>query len=283
MNRQSDPSSASLTSPLEPRYQLAQTIALHAGGLALEMFRRREQLVIESKGVQDMVSAADRDVEKYIKSRVLAVFPADDFLGEEGGADLGDADYVWVVDPIDGTACFVNGMHSWCVSVAVLYRGNPVIGVIYDPNANELFHARAGNGAFCGAKPIHVHPGHFLKEGVLGVGTSFRVGVGDFIPFLEAVLRDEGMFIRNGSGALMISYVAAGRLIGYFEPHMNSWDALAGFVLVKEAGGKCNAFMENNGLLRGNPVIVGNPSIWRRIALHAGLLAAEKPLLNVTD
>lgn len=276
MNRQPDAAHTSRSNPLEARYLLAQTIAMHAGGLALEMFRRRDQLVIESKGIQDMVSAADRDVEKYVKSRVLALFPTDDFLGEEGGADLGDAEYIWVVDPIDGTACFVNGMHAWCISIAVLYRGKPVVGVVYDPNANELFHARDGGGAYCGAKPIHVHPGQQLKDGVLGVGTSFRVGVGDFIPFLEAVLHDEGMFIRNGSGALMISYVAAGRLIGYFEPHMNSWDALAGFVLVKEAGGKCNAFLENNGLLRGNPVIVGNPAVWERIALHAGMLTADQ-------
>jgi myo-inositol-1(or 4)-monophosphatase len=261
--------------PLDTRYFLAQSIAMNAGTMALEMFRRRDQLVVELKGLQDMVSAADRDVEKYVKGRVHAVFPNDDFLGEEGGADLGEADYIWVVDPVDGTACFVNGMYSWCISIAVLYRGEPVIGVVYDPNANELFHARIGGGAFCGAKPMHVHTGQTLKDGVLGVGTSFRVGIEAFVPFIEAVLRDGGMFIRNGSGALMITYVAAGRLIGYYEPHMNSWDALAGYVLVNEAGGKCNAFMENNGLLRGNPVLVSNPDIWDQIARHAGLLPAR--------
>ena len=273
--RQAD--TATRSSPMESRYFLAQSIARHAGMMALELFQRCDQLVIEFKGIQDMVSAADRDVESYIKAQVRAVFATDGFLGEEGGADCADAEFVWVVDPIDGTACFVNGMYSWCVSMAVLHHGQPVIGVVYDPNANELFHARTGGGAFCGAKPIHVHPGTSLKDGVLGVGTSFRVGVGDFIPFLDAVLRDSGMFIRNGSGALMITYVAAGRLIGYFEPHMNSWDALAGFVLVQEAGGKCNAFLDNDGLLRGNPVIVGNPAIWERIALHAGKLSGELP------
>ena len=271
------PADAAPSRLLESRYFLAQTVARHAGMMALDLFRRREQLVIEFKGTQDMVSAADRDVEHFIKSQVRAVFGSDGFLGEEGGVDVVDAEFVWVVDPIDGTACFVNGMYSWCVSIAVLHRGEPVIGVIFDPNANELFHACAGGGAFCGEKPIAVHPGQSLKDGVLGVGTSFRVGVGDFIPFLEAVLRDDGMFIRNGSGALMIAYVAAGRLIGYFEPHMNAWDALAGFVLVREAGGQCNAFMENGGLLRGNPVIVANPAIWRRLASHAQRLPLEMP------
>ena len=271
------PADAAPSRLLESRYFLAQTVARHAGMMALDLFRRRDQLVIEFKGTQDMVSAADRDVERFIKNQVRAVFPADGFLGEEGGIDLADAEFVWVVDPIDGTACFVNGMHSWCVSIAVLQRGEPVIGVVFDPNANELFHARAGSGAFCGEKPIAVHAGQSLKDGVLGVGTSFRVGVGDFIPFLEAVLRDDGMVIRNGSGALMIAYVAAGRLIGYFEPHMNAWDALAGFVLVREAGGQCNAFLDNGGLLRGNAVIVANPAVWRRLAAHAGLPPVAAP------
>ena len=141
-----------------------------------------------------MVSAADRDVERFIKNQVRAVFPADGFLGEEGGehggSDLTRSDYTWVVDPIDGTACFVNGMYSWCVSIAVLFHGTPLVGVVFDPNANELFHARVGRGAFCGAKPMRVHAGRTLKDGVLGVGTSFRVGIDDFVPFLAAVLGD---------------------------------------------------------------------------------------------
>lgn len=264
---------------IESRYLLAQSVAMAAGTLALEMFRRRDQLVVELKGVQDMVSAADRDVENYVRERILRSFPDDGFLGEEGGersaSTLEHCEYVWVVDPIDGTACFVNGMYSWCVSIAVLYRGTPLVGVVFDPNANELFHARVGRGAFCGAKPMRVHAGRTLKDGVLGVGTSFRVGIDDFIPFLAAVLGDGGMFIRNGSGALMITYVAAGRLIGYYEPHMNSWDALAGLVLVNEAGGRCNAFMDDDGLHRGNPVLASNAEVWYRLAQHAGLLASQ--------
>ena len=246
---------------LESRYVVAQTLARQAGAMALDLFRRRDQLVVEFKGVQDQVSAADREVERFIRRHIHEAFPADGFFGEEDGHEAVDADFVWVVDPIDGTACFVNGMYSWCVSIAVLYRGEPVIGVVFDPNAGDLFHARDGGGAFCGDAPIRVHAGQSLKDGVLGVGTSFRVGVSDFIPFLKAVLHDGGMFIRNGSGALMI---------GYFEPHMNAWDALAGFVLVKEAGGKCNAFLENDGLLRGNAVIVANPIVWQRLAEHVG-------------
>lgn len=256
---------------ISARYELARRIAREAGRIAMGYFKQRDKLVIELKGVQDMVSVADRAVETFVRSEILAAFPEDAVLGEEYGGDKGEADFVWVVDPIDGTACFVNGMFSWCVSIAVVRRGEPVIGVVYDPNADEEFHAKAGGGAFCGDAPIHVHPGQTLKDGVLGVGTSFRVGTEDFIPFLERVLLDGGMFIRNGSGALMISYVAAGRLIGYFEPHMNAWDALAGLVLVREAGGATNDFMAGNGLIRGNPMIAGNRTIADRVAHHSGL------------
>ena len=114
---------------IQSRYALAQTIARQAGRQALAWFRRRDQLVIESKGLQDMVSAADKDTELYIRAHVAAHFVGDGFLGEEGGLDSADATYLWVIDPIDGTACFVNGMHAWCVSIAITHRGLLAQGV----------------------------------------------------------------------------------------------------------------------------------------------------------
>lgn len=261
---------------VEFRYRLAQVVARHAGVMALQLFRRRDQLSVEYKGLQDMVSAADRDVERFIRAQVQAVFPADGFLGEEGGGDRLDAEFLWVIDPIDGTACFVNGMHAWCVSIAVLRAGEPVVGVIYDPSANELFHARRGGGAFCDDAPMHVHGGKSLHDGILGVGTSTRVGAAAIVPFIAATLAAGGMFVRNGSGALMIAYVAAGRLLGYFEPHMNAWDALAGLVLVHEAGGTGNDFLADDGLQRGNPVLVANATIQRQLERLAGIDAAKR-------
>ena len=256
---------------VEKRYQLARSLAHEAGRKASDFFKRRNELVIEEKGVQDMVSIADQSVEAFIRESILNTFSEDAVLGEEFGGAAENAEFVWVVDPIDGTACFVNGMYAWCISIAVVYKNKPVIGVVYDPNADEEFHAKVGHGAFQNSTPIRVHPGTSLKEGVLGVGTSFRVGTEDFIPFLERVLLDGGMFIRNGSGALMLSYVAAGRLIGYFEPHMNAWDALAGLVLVLEAGGATNDFMAGNGLLRGNAMMAANDAILARLSLHSGI------------
>lgn len=247
------------------RYELAQRVAREAGRRAYEMFRRRDELVVESKGLQDMVSAADQETEAFIRAEVAARFAGDGFLGEEGGLERGEAEYLWVIDPIDGTACFVNGMHAWCLSIGVLQRGRPVIGVVYDPNSDEMFHAASGAGAFVNDKALRVSPAAAVSEGVLGVGFSHRVPVSAFVPFLDRVLSEGGMFIRNGSGALMLAYVAAGRLIGYYEPHINAWDCLAAVVLVREAGGQVNDFLADEGLRRGNPIVAAGPALYAQL------------------
>ena len=131
--------------------------------------------------------------------------------------------------------------------------------------ADELFHACKGHGAWANGTRLQVKQARSLRDGVLGVGFSHRVKTPTFIPFLKRVLEDGGMFIRNGSGALMIAYVAAGRLIGYFEPHINSWDCLAGVVLVTEAGGVANPFFENDGLMKGNPILVAGDELYRQL------------------
>jgi myo-inositol-1(or 4)-monophosphatase len=248
------------------RYELAQAIARRAGRRALEMFRDRDRLVVESKGLQDMVSAADREIELMIRAQVHASFAGDGVLGEEGGLERADARYLWVIDPIDGTACFVNGMHAWCLSIGVLCDGRPVIGAVYDPNSDELFHALEGEGAFVNGNRLRVSDAASVSEGVIGVGFSHRVPVRAFIPFLDRTLAGGGMFIRNGSGALMLAYVAAGRLIGYYEPHINAWDCLAGIVLVREAGGLVNDFLAGDGLARGNPIIAAGPKFYAVLA-----------------
>ena len=118
--------------------------------------------------------------------------------------------------------------------------------------------------------------GH-LGDGVQGVGFSHRVGTETFIPFLQRLLQDGGMFIRNGSGALMISYVAAGRLIGYYEPHINAWDCLAGIVLAQEAGCICNDFLAADGLRQGNPIVVAGPRLFPVLMAAIGASDPQAP------
>lgn len=257
---------------LDGRYKLAQDLALQAAREGMCHYRERSQLNVEHKGEdrQDMVSFVDRRLEELIRKALQQHFPEDGFVGEESGSARLDARCVWVVDPIDGTACFVNGLHAWCVSIGMLVDGVPCLGVIADPNHDELFHACIGRGAFVNQTPLRVSQATDVNDGLTGVGTFHPQGKEHFLPFLQKLLDNGGMFTRNGSGALTTAYVAAGRLIGYYETHLKSWDCLAGLVLVAEAGGQRNNFLRGDGLLQGNPFLVAAPGVYDQLAEMIG-------------
>ena len=250
-------------STLQDRYAFARELARDAGSLAYDYYKRRGELAIESKGLQDIVSIADKEVEELIRGRLETRFPEDGFLGEETGASgrAAPGQAVWVVDPIDGTSCFLGGMPTWCVSIAMVLDGEIEIGVIYDPNVDELYAARRGEGCYLNGERQPVPSAASLKDGLFGTGFSHRSPPEDIVPFVEGLLREGGMFMRNGSGALMLAYVAVGRLVGYFEPHINSWDSLAGLLLVREAGGWTCDFLADDGLNRGNLCAASAPAV----------------------
>lgn len=257
---------------LEARYTLAKELALRAAKLGLVRYKERAKLTVEHKNndFQDVVSEVDRQLEDLIRQTLTEHFPDDGFVGEESGIAQLNARCVWVVDPIDGTACFVNGLHAWCVSIGMMVDGVPWVGVIADPNHDELFHACIGRGAFVNDTPLGVSQACDISEGLTGVGTFHPRGKEHFLPFLRKLLDGGGMFTRNGSGALTTAYVAAGRLIGYYETHLKSWDCLAGLVLVAEAGGKQNDFLRGEGLLQGNPFLVAAPGVYEQLANMIG-------------
>lgn len=255
------------------RYQFARELALAAGEFAFSWYQQRDQLAVEHKHQdrQDLVSRADREVEDLIRSRLKAAFPEDGFVGEEGGAEELNAGCLWVVDPIDGTSCFLNGLHTWCVAIAVLVDGEPTIGVICDPNHNELFHACAGKGAWLNDAPMRVHDGESIASGLVGLSNSSRIAPAQIAGVITALMEQKSMFIRIGSGALTTAWVAAGRLVGFYEPHMNIWDGLAGVVLVREAGGVTNDFTGNDCLHRGNQLLLANNSaVFRQLSALTG-------------
>lgn len=262
---------------LEQRFALAKELAVEAGAMALDYFNKRDSLVIETKrDLQDVVSIADRNVETMLRERVAAAFSGDGFLGEEHGYDDGVSGYTWVVDPIDGTAPFVNGMPSWCVSIAVVRNGQPVIGVIRVPCADETYASSEGRGASLNGVPLTLDPSRTIQNALIGIGCNNYVTPERVGRIICDVMARGGNFIRNGSGALMLAYVAAGRLVGYYEPHMRAWDCMAGFCLVKEAGGQFMPFsLEGEKLFEGQPVLAGNTSFYQELMeVHRTALAA---------
>jgi myo-inositol-1(or 4)-monophosphatase len=262
-----------MQSEYRQRLELARQVARSAGTLALKYFEKRDELTINSKGLQDRVTEADQEVERHIFQSITAAFPDDGFLGEEmaSGEPVNLVEEgTWVVDPIDGTDCFIYGIPCWCISIAWIQNGEAKIGVIYDPLHDEMYSAASGQGADLNGKPLQVSDARELSDGITGMGYSTRVAPKASLEPLQRLLEAGGMFNRCGSGALSLAWVAAGRFIAYYEPHINSWDCLAGIVLVREAGGWVNDFLAGDGLTRGNPIIAAAPGLVDKIQMVSG-------------
>ncbi|MGH6874728.1 MAG: inositol monophosphatase family protein, partial [Aestuariivirgaceae bacterium] len=258
-------SSEEKTADLTERYRLAQDVVRKAGELAMRYYGRGEALGVSSKGVQDMVTEADKACEKLIVEAVLDAFPNDSVLGEEGGFQNRRGSVVWVVDPIDGTSNFVRGIPFWCVSLGIVRDRRPVIGVIYDPVNEDFYAAAVGSGAFRNGKAIRPSMVTTLDEATIGLGFSFRRPVGDHARAIETCLSAHCEYNRLGSGALSLAYVGEGRLDGYWEAHMNSWDAAGGIAIVTAAGGYANDFFAGEGLQRGNSILVAAPGVAQQL------------------
>ncbi|MCV0424395.1 MAG: inositol monophosphatase [Roseibium sp.] len=252
---------------LELRFQLAKELAEEAGAVALDYFQRRDELVIETKrDPQDVVSVADRSVEALLRKRIESAFPEDGILGEEYGLLSGTGRFTWVIDPIDGTAPFVNGLPNWCVSIALLADEEPVIGVIKAACDDELFAAMKGKGASVNGRSLILNATKTLQNGLTGIGGNSHVPPAMVGASITRLLEAGGNFVRTGSGALMLAHVAAGRLVGYFEPYMHAWDCLAGYCLVKEAGGDHLPFpVQRDALQKGSPVLAAGPGAFREL------------------
>ncbi len=261
------------------RLELANRIAIEAGALGLTYFKRVSELTVVSKGHQDMVSEADRDVETFLRVEIMKAFPDDSILGEEGGLAVGLSGYTWVLDPIDGTANFVNGIPAWCVVVACVSDKGTVAGVIHDPNASETFAASLGGGATINGQPMMASRATSLMQGSVGVGLSNRVDWRPAAEFISALMSEGGLFFRNASGALMLAYAASGRLLGYVEQHMNAWDCVAGLLMMSEAGGRVHHVDSGLMLRYGGLAIAGGAGVYddiRRLA-EAAFTAEAAP------
>ena len=252
------------TDALSARQREAELVARDAGRLALALRADPGGLEIALKGPQDVVTMADGEVERSIVAALGASFPDDAFLGEESGGTAGDQ--CWVIDPIDGTANFARGLPHWCVAIAFVVAGCTEVGVIYDPNGDLLYSARRGAGALRNTVPIRVSATDDPAQASVDIGYSRRTGIGDFARIMTRLLERGVNVTQGGSAALGLARVADGRLDGYAERHLYPWDALAGLLLVEEAGGQVNAFLEGDGLTRGNETIAATPALYSAIA-----------------
>ena len=218
---------------------------------------------IRAKSVTDYVTNVDVAVQTQLKAKLAALTPDVQFMGEEqDNAGLDPHGSIWILDPVDGTANLMHHYRRSAVSLALTFGGQPVCGVIYDPFADELFSARAGEGALCNGRPIHVSEGVPLADSLISVGTSpyeRELADANFALFRRLYERCADLR-RSGSAALDLAYVAAGRTEGYLERNLKPWDYAAGILLVKEAGGRVSDFAGHAPALPQNCDILAAPA-----------------------
>ena len=250
--------------------------AMKAGRSLSRDFGEVQNLQVSLKGPGDYVSQADRKAEDIIFAELSKARPGYGFLMEERGVVHGDDDqHRWIVDPLDGTTNFLHGIPLFSVSIALERQGMIVAGVIYNPAMDELYTAERGGGAFMNDRRLRVSARSKLSDSVIGTGVPHlgRGHHGNFLIELRNVMGEVAGIRRLGSVALDLSYVAAGRMDGFWEAGLSPWDLGAGILLVREAGGFVSDISGGPKMLDDGSVVAGNE------AIHGALLKTlKKPL-----
>jgi len=247
--------------------ELAVALARRAGALQRERFETELEVHTKRTAI-DLVTEIDRACEALIVEALALERPDDAVLGEEGSAHgAADAEWRWIIDPLDGTTNYAHGYPCFCVSIGVEHRGERAVGVVYQPLLDELFHAVRGAGAYLNGRRLHVSRENDLSRALLVTGFSYDVhtSIDDNVrQFTMAVKAARGVR-RDGSAALDLCYVAAGRCDGFWEFNLRPWDIAAGILLVEEAGGCVSD-------IRGGPPAAGESVLASNGVLHSALL-----------
>jgi len=248
-------------------------IAREAGALLMGYFHRRVK--IEYKGDVDLVTEADRQSEALILSRIREQWPSHDVMGEEGSRIQTGSDYLWYIDPLDGTTNFAHGFPVFCVSIALEHKGTRVAGAVFDPTRDELFAAELGRGAYLNHNRIAVSKIDNLAECLVATGfpSHKRHKNPNIFFYHQITLRTHGVR-RAGSAALDLCSVAAGRVDGFWEFNLNPWDTAAGVLIAEEAGGRVSRFDGSSFQIDSRETLASNGLV------HNALLAEFEAILQ---
>ena len=255
---------------MQPMLSIALKAARKAGELIVRAGERMDLVQVEEKGVNNFVTEVDKAAEKEILYHLKQAYPDHGFLGEEGGIQGNpDSDYLWIIDPLDGTTNFIRGIPHYAVSIACVHKGQVEHAVVFDPLKLEEFTASRGRGAQLNSRRIRVTSRQSLQGALIGTGIPYKARNEDWIPdytrSLEAVSKQTAGIRRAGSAALDLAYVAAGRLDGFWEIGLSKWDIAAGALLIREAGGLISDFRGSNNYLENGNVVTGNPKCFKAL------------------
>jgi myo-inositol-1(or 4)-monophosphatase len=258
-----------MSTALHPMLNIAIKAARAAGAIINRASLDVDRLQIDVKGPKDFVTEVDRAAEVAIIDTLLAAYPGHGILAEESGSTRGaqHSDYVWIIDPLDGTTNFIHGFPTYAVSIGLAFRNQVQQAVVYDPSRNDLFYASKGRGAFLNDKRLRVSKRTRMADALIGTGFPFRKN-DDFAPYLkmfEAVMKSCAGVRRPGAAALDLCYVAAGWYDGFFETGLSPWDVAAGSLLVTEAGGLIGNFTGEADFLHRREIVAGCPKIYGQL------------------
>lgn len=252
---------------MHPMLNIAVRAARRAGTVINRALNRLGDVRVDTKGHRDYVTEIDREAENAIIHTLLEAYPSHAILAEESG-EQGNSDFVWVIDPLDGTLNFIHGYPQFAVSIALRIRGELDQAVVFDPVRDELFTASKGVGAQLNNRRLRVSDCQSLDQALLATGFPIRdpAALNRYMPTLNALLPRVGGVRRAGSACLDLAFVACGRLDGYWEFGINEWDIAAGALLVQEAGGIVTEPNGSSDYLRSGNILCASPRIHREIA-----------------
>ncbi|QHJ01123.1 inositol monophosphatase [Xylophilus rhododendri] len=273
-----------MSTNLHPMLNVAIKAARAAGAIINRAALDVESVRVSQKQVNDFVTEVDHAAEAIIIETLLTAYPGHGILAEETGSQHGaqDSEFVWIIDPLDGTTNFIHGFPVYCVSIALSVRGKIEQAVVYDPTRNDLFTATKGRGAYVNERRIRVSKRTRLEESLVSTGFPFRPGdnLRRYLKIMGEVMERTAGVRRPGAAALDLAYVAAGFTDGFFETGLSPWDVAAGSLLVTEAGGLVGNFTGEADFLDQKECLAGNPRIYAQLV---GLIGKYSKFAGVDD
>jgi len=263
-----------MSSNLHPMLNVAIKAARAAGAIINRAALDVEAVRISQKQINDFVTEVDHASEKAIIETLITAYPGHGILAEESGSEYGakDSEFVWIIDPLDGTTNFIHGFPVYCVSIALAVRGKVEQAVVYDPSRNDLFTATKGRGAYVNERRIRVSKRTRIQESLLSTGFSFRPGddMRMHLNMVSDVMQRTTGLRQPGAAALDLAYVAAGYTDGFFHAGLNIWDVAAGSLLVAEAGGLVGNFTGEADFMEQRECMAANPRIYGQLVQILG-------------
>ncbi|MBL8340935.1 MAG: inositol monophosphatase [Rubrivivax sp.] len=258
-----------MSQALHPMLNIAVKAARAAGAIINRAALDLEVIKVGTKGPNDFVSEVDRAAEEAIIDTLLEAYPDHGILAEESGRARGNkrSEFVWIIDPLDGTTNFLHGLPTYAVSIALEHRGQVQQAVVYDPARNDLFYASRGRGAFLNDRRLRVSKRTRLAESLIGTGFPFRKGDNfkRYLEMFEQVMKSCAGVRRPGAAAHDLGYVAAGWYDGFFETGLSPWDIAAGSLMITEAGGLIGNFTGEADYLHQREVVAGTPKVYGQL------------------